>query len=309
MNTGKELESLIHEIERILLPNGFNIETNVKKYEEGIQIGELDLVISGPIGTGSISWLIECRDRPSEGPQPVSWIEQLMGRRDRYHFNKVTAVSTTGFSQGAISLANKENVELHTVAEVTSSDIITWWGQGSLTITEYSGLMFFVYPTLDNVIDLDTLERVKARHINPGNEKILVSTLNGETYSFQDAWSIAINKNLTLFDGLIPNSGTRKVILRTIYTNPQDRYCLVFEGKRIDILQIDFHAELRIIETQTPIYKILEVNDPINKKTIDQLVKYRFKILDHDIEFTSHKFTDSNSLGISYKCDQAISQK
>lgn len=36
-----------------------------------------------------------------------SWIEQLVGRRARFGFNKVTAVSITGFATGAAEFASK----------------------------------------------------------------------------------------------------------------------------------------------------------------------------------------------------------
>lgn len=69
MNTGKDLEKLVNEIEKILLPKGFKVESNKKIYEDGIQTDEFDILISGSLGTSSISWLIECRDRPSNGAQ------------------------------------------------------------------------------------------------------------------------------------------------------------------------------------------------------------------------------------------------
>ena len=78
------------------MPEGIRVTTNDKIYnDEGIQIAEFDIEVRGKLGSMDFSWLIECRDRPSSGPAPGSWIEQLLGRRTRFGFNKVTAVSTT----------------------------------------------------------------------------------------------------------------------------------------------------------------------------------------------------------------------
>ena len=97
-NSGKNLELLVKKVEEILLPEGFRVESREKIFnDEGVQVAELDVLISGKLSTTEIQWLIECRDRPSEGSAPTSWIEQLVGRRDRLKLNKVTAVSTTGF--------------------------------------------------------------------------------------------------------------------------------------------------------------------------------------------------------------------
>jgi hypothetical protein len=93
-------------IESVQLPEGFLIERNLKPRDEhGKQIAELDVVISGKIGSAPFKMLIECRDRPSDGTAPVSWIEQLITRKHRLGFNTLIAVSSTGFSPAAQTLA------------------------------------------------------------------------------------------------------------------------------------------------------------------------------------------------------------
>ena len=84
-NSGEDLEKLVKLVEEILLPKGFTVTPRKRVFDEdGNQMAELDLLISGNLSTTQIDWLIECRDRPSEGAAPVSWIEQLVGRRDRF---------------------------------------------------------------------------------------------------------------------------------------------------------------------------------------------------------------------------------
>src|SRR2546430_11897142 len=113
---GRDLEDLVALIEKLHLPPDLEVTTNEHIYDEhGIQIAEFDIQVKGKVGTTDIAWLIECRDRPSEGPAPGSWIEQLIGRRDRFVFNKVTAVSTTGFAGGALKLARDKGIELREV--------------------------------------------------------------------------------------------------------------------------------------------------------------------------------------------------
>jgi hypothetical protein len=100
--SGKEIEELVATIEALPLPRGFTVTKNTRVYNDhGVQAAELDVEIRGKLGSADIAWLMECRNRPREGPAPGAWIEQLMGRRDRFNFNKVTAVSTTGFTEGA----------------------------------------------------------------------------------------------------------------------------------------------------------------------------------------------------------------
>jgi hypothetical protein len=92
------------------------VDSNEKVFDAaGQQIAEFDLIISGNLGSSSVRWLIECRDRPSQGAAPGSWIQQLVGRKQQFKFDKVFAVSTTGFSAAAISAAEYGNVILRAV--------------------------------------------------------------------------------------------------------------------------------------------------------------------------------------------------
>jgi len=125
-NDGKKLEELVAFVEATLLPPGFRVDMHRPVYtEDGVQIAELDIVITGKLGSGEYKWLIECRDRPSQGSAPVSWIEQLVGRRQRFGFNKVTAVSTTGFSPGAVEYAERidAKIELRAVRDLVPGEL------------------------------------------------------------------------------------------------------------------------------------------------------------------------------------------
>src|SRR6266481_5910607 len=103
---GKELEDLVATIERLLVPQGFTVEKNEREYDDaGVPVGEFDITIRGNVGSAPIAILIECRNRPSEGPAPTSWIQQLVGRRLQFNFDKVIAVSITGFAAGAVEFA------------------------------------------------------------------------------------------------------------------------------------------------------------------------------------------------------------
>lgn len=118
--TGKELEDLIAGIEAQMLPQGFKVEPRQRVADDaGEQIAELDIVISGALGSSTVNWLLECRDRRSEGAAPASWIEQLVGRRERFGFDKVFAISTTGFSKAATDFAKTKGIVLRTVSRLT----------------------------------------------------------------------------------------------------------------------------------------------------------------------------------------------
>lgn len=117
--SGKPLEHLVRAIEEQMLPEGFNVSANERVVEDGVQIAEFDIVISGRLGSTDFKWLIECRDRPSQDAAPGAWIEQLVSRRSRFNFDKVIAVSTSGFAEGATKYASREGIHLRTVTEIS----------------------------------------------------------------------------------------------------------------------------------------------------------------------------------------------
>ena len=73
-------------------------------------VAEFDVVLRGKVGSLQAKYLIECRDRPSKGPQGREWIQQIIGRRTDRKFDGVAAASTTGFAKPAKVLAKRENV-------------------------------------------------------------------------------------------------------------------------------------------------------------------------------------------------------
>src|SRR5260221_14331843 len=69
-NDGTALESVVELIEGMRLQPGFTIEKRRKVFnEDGVQIVEFDIIISGMVGSTTCptpsTMLIECRDRPS----------------------------------------------------------------------------------------------------------------------------------------------------------------------------------------------------------------------------------------------------
>ena len=136
MNDGKYLEALVAFVEEQMLPEGFEVKTNQKIYnDDGVQIAEFDVEIRGRLGTTEIVWLIECRDRPRSGAAPGSWIEQLVGRRSRFGFNKVTAVSTTGFTDGARAFAKQQGIEARVVESLTP-EAFDWLKQVEMSFVQ-----------------------------------------------------------------------------------------------------------------------------------------------------------------------------
>jgi hypothetical protein len=307
MNNGKSLEQIVKDIENILLPQGFSVSTREKIYEDGVQIAEFDILIKGVLGTSPITWLIECRDRPSEGHQPVSWIEQLIGRRTVHKFDKITAVSTTGFTKGAIHCAKKNSIDLHSIDQLSSEDIVDWWKASVMVFEQLNSVLVGIEIVLDSSDDKNILERVNSDLNNRNYDtKVLALTATGEKQSFLEAWTEAIKQKKELYDGIIPNNEVRHVRLHVNYTNPDSRYRLENETIRIDVIEIIYSADLSIKLETIPINKAVQISSPISQNSIASLVNFETKFAGNDVSFTFHKFPKSEDLFVSIESTKSI---
>jgi len=54
---------------------------------------------------------IERRDRPSDGPQGLAWINELIGKKCRLRIDKLVAVSSTGFLPEALDAAREHGID------------------------------------------------------------------------------------------------------------------------------------------------------------------------------------------------------
>jgi len=243
-NDGKSLESLVSMIERYLAPSGFTVETRKQVYENGVQVAELDIIITGKVGTSTFRGLIECRDRPSEGSAPASWIEQLVGRRDRFNLSSVMAVSTTGFAPGATSYAADAGIELRTLDGLTYEAFRHWLPIFSpLLICELQQIraarLFLKPPT-----------ELRDPRLEPQPVKLtdpeFLNTKTGESVRVNQIWD-DVAKQTPLFDGVVPDAPPveRTVIapeaVAAKYVFKAGERSLVIERWEFDVLLRSYH--------------------------------------------------------------------
>lgn len=93
---------------------------------------EVDISLRGTFGSNNILIIIECRDR--KGAQDVTWIEQLATKCEDVGANKAIAVSSDGFTSGAIAKASFRNIELRTLDEINQNEILGWFQAKSFGI-------------------------------------------------------------------------------------------------------------------------------------------------------------------------------
>ena len=290
---GKQLEGLVSFVEETLIPKGFSVQTNSKVFnEDGLQIAEFDIEVRGKVGTTDIAWLIECRDRPSQGAAPGSWIEQLVGRRKRFGFNKVTAVSTTGFAEGVKGFAKTEGIELREVAEISKEYFKDWFLMNELNQINKQAILHGATVFSDKTEKPEKVEElINILKISTGDTPFLISTISGEKVPLKNAFLGAVELAGNLFDDVVPNGASKIIHLHVNYDNDADNFKVETLHSNVRIRSIQFHGELKIIEKKIPIlkttvYRNIGENTPISHLAVfapQQFHDRKFSLEFHNI--------------------------
>lgn len=292
---GKQLEALVAFVEETLLPEGFKVTTNERIFnDEGIQIAEFDIEIRGKVGSTEIAWLIECRDRPTSGPAPGSWIEQLVGRRTRFGFNKVTAVSTTGFAVGATEFALAQGIEIREVKTLAPEEFADWLFIRHIHhIEKHTNLLHASFLLDESEPNERQLALSDLLSSIDGNAEILKSSKTGELTTAALAFSAAAGGIEGLFDDLNENSPEKKLCLHANYTN-EDHFVIETSKGQIQLRAIVFEGELRLKETLVPLMVTAEYRHANSGEVISQIASFAPQsILGMKFSTELHKMADT----------------
>ena len=101
--------------------------------------------------------IIECRLHKSK--QDVKWIEELIGRRKSLKADSIIAVSSSGFTSGAIKKARKYGVILKDLVQLGDKEILSWTKGVSIN------LLFFRYKNFSVKLIFDD-EDIDGLHLN-----------------------------------------------------------------------------------------------------------------------------------------------
>lgn len=286
---GKQLEALVAYAEKLHLPPGFKVATNSKVLnDEGAVVAEFDIEISGKVGTTDFSWLIECRDRPSGGAAPSAWIEQLVGRRDRFGFNKVTAVSTTGFSAGASDYAREADIELREVLSLAPESFGDWLELKTLTqilrVHDLKDANFLLEVAETTERWNAAMEAIKASR---SGDAVLVSSKTGESVTPNQVF-IHVVQTSDAFAGVTPDA-PRSVTIRAEYPT-DDHYVLSTSVGNVRIMAIEFRGELRIEKSEYPVVSTNEYRHLGSGEPISQVVSFAPQTLHgQNLSFELHR--------------------
>ena len=116
------MEQQVERIKRLLEPLGTAVTWNEKIVDPDNtkQLRQIDVTIRKD---GKLTH-VECRLHAD--PQDVGWIEELMGRRISLRADAMIAVSSSGFTEGAILKADAQGIVLRNLATISAEEVQQW---------------------------------------------------------------------------------------------------------------------------------------------------------------------------------------
>jgi hypothetical protein len=262
-NDGKSLQNLTEFIENALHPVGFKVVTNWCEFDsDGNFLAEFDIQFIGTQMNSGYKWLIECRDRPSHGAAPGAWIEQLVGRRSRFKFDKVTAVSSTGFALGAVEYAATENIELKQVRSLTPQDFASWLLLEHVEVMEpnwkITNVVFVTAAGIEPSL-ADALNLILSDHASNGrqSEPLLKGKSTGVSRSLNDLFFQG-TRELGDWQKLVPNDSPKSVKVILNLSRPGNVFVIETSKGPVQIERISMSGDIWLAQALVPISKSLE---------------------------------------------------
>jgi hypothetical protein len=296
---GKSLEALVAFVEQQLLPPGSEVRTNRVEYDEnGKPIAEFDVEIVGRFGSSDVTCLFECRDRPSEGPAPAAWIEQMVGRRTRFGFSKVTAVSTTGFATGARNFAQKADIELR-VVQRTNGGGLDWVRMDHITGIEHTHKLTHANIFFDVATSADARRAGEERLMSlAGPEPFLKKITTGEMVTANDAFIGAVREACPdVWTQLKANGAAIPIRLEAHYPDATDHFVLETDQGDVWVSIIQFIGELSLVERKTPI-ETLTYTKVKDGAVISEVAKSTMNLMGKDFSLEIHRVSDAPHMQI-----------
>lgn len=213
-------------------------------------------------------------------------------RRDRFGFNKVTAVSTTGFSEEANIYAGDKGIELRTVKELTPEDISSWFQLEHMTLTRRIADLKYSKLLISPDSSADVIKAMKEIIHSKKDEPILESTKTGEYMRAVDVFLGVVQQN-NWFDYVNSDNPTKNIQVTANYPDNSDHYIVETGKGKVRITQIYFDGTLRIKNETIPVGKIAEYTRNENDEAIAQVASFSLNVQGKDVSLEFHNLSET----------------
>jgi hypothetical protein len=226
-----QFEQMIARIHELLEGEGAQVEwnENIPDPDNPWRLRQIDVVVrkDGFLG------LIECRIHKSK--QNVKWVEELIGKRISLKADAVVAVSSSGFTSGAMKKAAKYGIVLRDLLTLSDDEIRSWSRAIKISLFFYKYEEFEIFLYLGHV-DLTSIS---------------IQKIAGELKNYYGLRTI-LTAPLELID-------SKKLILKGNH-NKTVRFAVQFridnfhlQGKAVEEIEVKGKAALERLDLNMPL--------------------------------------------------------
>ena len=256
---GRKFEKIVRDLEELLGDSNLEVKSPDKLFDYASEIyREVDISIKGKLGTHPILIVIECRDWGK--PQNVTWIEQLKTKRDGIRANKMIAVSTSGFSLNAETLAEKYGIGIRNVNDLDAKELSGWIAHTEVVYILNNFDVQAVSSILTDSSELGdiapkaTLPTFGRRGTMKSEDKVFISKSTGQHFSTNDlVRNIKSQDNTTLFDKVKPNQEPIECIVSLSFRDSSNILLVELNAKTYRVVEMRIKVKLWKIERSIPI--------------------------------------------------------
>jgi hypothetical protein len=263
---GEDFERLVEGCHKISEPEDISvtwddhIEGQYSKTDR-----QIDVSLKYKVNPSDTRAIVECRDRSKF--QDVTWIDSLIGKCGDVGTSQAIAVTTSGFTKGAVTYANDVGIDLRIVSDVSSEEF-TW------------NKCEAIRSLVKNII-------IKKMHLEPVKKHQVINTATLSFYSQVFKYK-ADNKRISMNDiwntlpldeiysGMQPGD-PRKIL--TFDISFQDGECLQYYMNRraVDLKGMIFMGEIWVEEKKYPLRGTRVYKDYLSDKSYVDIAEYDFE--------------------------------
>lgn len=306
---GRDLELLINHIESLLNDND---ELTIKSPDFLLdhvtgQKREVDISINGKIGSHQILIVLECRKRQNKDDS--TWIEQLGNKKQDLHINKLIAVSSSGFTEPAITKANLYGIDLRQIEKIQISDIEEWvkhftFEQVDLKYNIQKLDIGMMNKNNANKIDGENLKPPikSAKYSKQSDEKIFkIKDKDGKTIdlSIHDLILLNIDNNFVFYSDVNISDDKVNKTINFYFYNPEQMAYIEIENDIFRVIHILMNVDLWKEKILIPVDSTYSYTK--NDETIAQVIQYKLLIQNKKATFTiQHDLKDNKQNAVLY---------
>lgn len=262
---GRLLEKLVETLERFL--RGTDVKITSPDTVTGI-ISKVSREVDVTLRTqDGLLLALECRNWTNT-KQGVAWIEQLASKKQDLGIQRIVAISSSDFSEGAKNLARHFGVEFRTLDSLTFADI-AGWAPLTIPLVIHRGEFKQARVYLEDKPDQETSELLTKLEA-AGDEVLFSDRETGQNVNLQEIWRRILAKDPQLYQGIDPNGDPKEKTIRADFSTSR-RYSVLVDKESIPVTEIHFFARLWIVRPEIPVSQAFQYSEADGEVIADMI--------------------------------------